>query len=84
MLRINRPNLEYRLKERRNGSKYIQIVMYVNDVDGFIEVGRLKTTGLSWAENGYVDIEEVFKELKHNAQVTDFVAATNPHIMRKD
>lgn len=78
---VNRPQLEYQLCKRKNGSKFIKVLLYIFDADGCVEVGRINQTKSHWVENGYGEIEDIYHELKHNANVTEFTLKTNP-VMR--
>lgn len=80
---IGRTQFEYQLCERKNGTKYIGILLYVNDADGYVEVGRINQLKSHWVNQGYGEIEEIYDELKRNEIVADFIAKTHPGIMVK-
>lgn len=80
---VGRPNFEYQIYERDNGSKFIKVLLYINDADGYVEVGRINKIKSHWTNNGYGDLEDVYSELKENANLADFIAKTNPTVMSK-
>lgn len=75
---VNKPQLEYQLHERKNGSKFIKILLYINDADGYVEVARVNQSKSHWNDNGYGELDEIYDELNHNSIVTEFIAKTQP------
>lgn len=80
---VGRPQFDYQLCERKNRSKFIKVLLYINDADGYVEVGRINQTKSWWVEHGYGEIEEIYDEIKGNSNVTDFVAKTNPLMLKR-
>ncbi len=80
---VSRPQFEYQLYERDNGSKFIKILLYIYDADGYVEVGRINQISSYWVKQGYGSIDEIYHELQSNANVTEFVAKTHPTLLSK-
>lgn len=55
---------DYILDERKNGKKFIKVIMYFNDADGWIEVARINPTANKWSEDGYGDLVHLYDELR--------------------
>lgn len=73
MKHINKPNFEYLVCERKNGKKFIKILEYINDADGYVEVARINQIKSNWIENGWNDVVAIQQELEHNRAVTGMV-----------
>ena len=80
---VSRTRFDYQLCERDNGSKFIKIMLYINDADGYVEVGRINQAKSYWVRQGYGEIEEVYCELCENKNVTEFIARTQPTLLSK-
>ena len=80
---VSRPQFDYWMRERKNGQKYIKVMMYIYDADGYVEVARIHEGTSHWVRNGYGEIEDLYEELKENAKVTEVVARTKPSILSK-
>lgn len=80
---VSRPQFEYQLCKRKNKSKFIKILLYINDADGYVEVGRINQTKSWWTDQGYGEIEEIEDELSNNTKVAEFVATTQPTLLSK-
>lgn len=80
---VSKPQFDYQLHERKNGSKFIKVLLYIFDADGYVEVGRINQSKSHWVDQGYGEIEDIYHELKHNANVTDLAVKINPGILNK-
>lgn len=80
---VSRPQFEYRICERKNGKKFIKILLYVYDADGYVEIARINSIKSHWLEQGYGTIEELYDELIQNYKVTDFISKTQPTLLSK-
>lgn len=83
MSSVNIPQFEYQLCERNNGKKFIKVLLYIFDADGYIEIARINEVKTEWAEKGFTDIETIYDELVHNSVVTNHVARTNPSLLKQ-
>ncbi|WP_404466565.1 hypothetical protein [Planococcus rifietoensis] len=75
---VTMPDFSYQLCERKNGNKFIKVLLYINDADGYVEVGRIKGSKSYWTDNGYGEIEDVYEELSKNANTVELLAKVNP------
>lgn len=75
---VTTPDFSYQLCERKNGNKFIKVLLYINDADGYVEVGRIKCAKSYWTDNGYGDIEDMYAELSKNANTVELLAKVNP------
>lgn len=57
-------NFEFLLCERKNGKKFIKVIMYFDDADGYMEIARINPIKNEFIEKGYGDLEHLFHELK--------------------
>lgn len=80
---INIPQLKYQLCERNNGKKFIKILFYSFDADGYVEIARINEIKTEWLEKGFNDIEAIYAELVHNSKVTNHVARTYPSLLKQ-
>ncbi|KOS61525.1 hypothetical protein FJQ98_16150 [Lysinibacillus agricola] len=62
-------DFEYILCERKNGKKFIKVIMYYNDANGYIEVARINPIKNDFSEDGYGDIDHLFSYLEDNQKV---------------
>jgi len=54
---------EFRLYERKNGKKFIKIITYINDAEGYVEVARINPIKSSWNNDGEFSMDEVYATL---------------------
>jgi hypothetical protein len=54
---------DYVLCTRKNGTKFIKVVHYSCEFDGWIEIARINLSKHEWVQNNF-SIEDVFEELK--------------------
>lgn len=80
---VSMPQFKYQLNERENGKKFIKILLYIFDADGYVEVGRINQIKSHWVEHGYGDIEDIYHELSHNSNVTELTAKIQPGILQQ-
>lgn len=66
-------DFEYILCERKNGKKFIKVIMYFNDANGYIEVARINPIKNAFNEDGCGDMNHLFGFLENNQKVIDSV-----------
>lgn len=54
---------EYELNTRKNGSKYIRVLIYSNEHFNYIEVGRFNLSKNEWVQNNF-SVEDVLEDIK--------------------
>lgn len=62
-------DFEYILCERKNGKKFIKVIMYFNDANGYVEVARINPIKNAFGEDGYGDINHLFSCLEDNQKI---------------
>ena len=64
-------DFEYILCERKNGKKFIKVIKYFNDADGFIEVARINPIKNNFSEDGDGDLTHLYDVLHNLESITE-------------
>lgn len=59
----NSKYFEYEINIRKNGSKYIRVLIYSNEHFNYIEVGRFNLSKNEWVQNNF-STEDILEDIK--------------------
>ena len=60
---LNKQYFDYKIYKRKNGTKFIKILIYSNEHDGYIEVGRINMSKNEWVQNNF-SMQDIFGDIK--------------------